>query len=112
MLHPFGALIRPGKTLALIEALTVATGARRQELLASRQRVGVTRECVWIIPTVIGDFAVGFFESEDSDAIALFQYSDDDFDVWFSEQLVEALAAPADDVYTTFERVIAFQLAP
>jgi hypothetical protein len=109
MQHPFGALIRPGKTSQLIQTLRAATGPLRPRLAASRRRVGVSRECVWIVPTVIGDFVVGFFESDDPDAIALLQFSDDDFDVWFGEQLEESLAEPADGVYTTFQRVLAFE---
>jgi hypothetical protein len=109
MQHPFGALIRPGKTSQLIEILRAATGPLGPRLATSRRRVGVSRECVWIIPTVIGDFVVGFFESVDPDAIALLQFSDDDFDIWFGEQLQEALAEPGDGIYTTFQRVLAFE---
>jgi hypothetical protein len=100
-MHPFGALIRPGKTRALIEVLSQVGGPLRQQFAESRRRVGITEERVWVIPTVIGDFAVGFFRSEDPHAIAFLQYSDDEFDLWFAKQLGEALAVPPDEVYTS-----------
>ena len=109
MQHPFGALIRPGRTKDLMETLTRASGPLAAQMSESRRRVGITRECVWIVPTVIGDFAVGFFEADDPRAMSLLQFSDDDFDVWFGAEITEALAEPGDGVFTAFDRVLAFE---
>ena len=95
--HAFSALIRPGKTAALQEVLDALSGRLQPAFEESRRRVGITRESVWIVSTVVGDVAVGFFEADDPNAIASLQYTDDPFDRWFEEQLSDILVPSRSD---------------
>ena len=59
-------------------------GERQGEHQASRRRLGITRESVWIQPTAEGDVAVVLLEAEDlGAALAGVGSSDLPFDRWF-----------------------------
>lgn len=61
-------------------------GARRADHEASRRRLGITRESVWIQPTSDGDVAVVLVEADDiGAAMAGIGSSDLAFDRWFRE---------------------------
>jgi hypothetical protein len=87
----FAAPLLPGKAEADREALaSCATGDRRADHHASRERAGITREAVWIQSTPEGDVAVVVIESPDVEAaMGALATSDDPFDVWFREHIRE-----------------------
>lgn len=75
----------PGMTETDRQAMTSCwRGERRGEYEASRRRLGITREQVWIQPAPDGDVAVAAVEAVDIvaalDGIAS---SRDPFDIWF-----------------------------
>ncbi len=87
----FAAPLLPGKTDADREALAAcANGDRRADHEASRQRAGITRESVWIQSTPDGDVAVVVIESPDIQAaMGALATSDDRFDQWFRQHILE-----------------------
>jgi hypothetical protein len=63
-------------------------GPRRAEFEASRARLGITREHVWLQETPQGTMAVVFLEAEDiGGALAGLASSQDPFDQWWHEQI-------------------------
>jgi hypothetical protein len=85
----FAAPLLPGKTEADREALaSFATGDRRDEHRASRERAGITREAVWIQSTPDGDIGVVVVEAPDIEAaMGTLATSDEPFDKWFREHI-------------------------
>ena len=81
------APVVPGKTEVAREAMySCMHGERNAAYLASRQRLGVAREAVWIQSTPAGDVATFLLEAENLQAV--FQglaTSTDPFDTWFRE---------------------------
>jgi len=86
----FAAPLLPGTTDAdREEILACQEGVRREEHAASRRRHGITRECVWIQGTPVGDFAIVLIESPDlSTALHGLATSTELFDVWFRSHLM------------------------
>ena len=83
------APILPGKLEAwkLLDAELSGTAPRPQTL---RERMGMTREVASLMQTPQGDFVCLYHEAEDLEkAFRTLATSDDPFDVWFREQLVE-----------------------
>lgn len=61
-------------------------GDRRADHDASRRRLGISRESVWVQPTSDGDVAVVLLEAEDlGAALGALGTSDLPFDKWFRE---------------------------
>lgn len=85
----FAAPLLPGTTTAdREEMISCASGDRSEAHSASRRRHGITRECVWIQSTPVGDFAVVLIESPDlSTALHGLATSDEPFDAWFRGHL-------------------------
>ena len=85
----FAAPLLPGKTDADREALaSCASGDRRADHEASRERAGITREAVWIQSTPGGDVAVVVIESDDIQAaMGALATSEEPFDVWFRDHI-------------------------
>jgi hypothetical protein len=85
----FASPILPGKTDADRSAMeSVARGERKADHEASRQRLGISREAVWIQQTPNGDLAVIYLEADDlRAAFAGLGSSEEPFDVWFREVL-------------------------
>jgi hypothetical protein len=64
------------------------SGPRRAEFEASRARLGLTREQVWLQETPQGTMAVVCLEAEDIPrALAGLGSSQDPFDVWWRQQI-------------------------
>ena len=59
---PFAAQILPGKLDTWKQFNAELQGARHNEFVASRNRVGITREKVFYQQTPMGDFAVVYVE--------------------------------------------------
>jgi hypothetical protein len=75
---------------------------RREEFEASQRRLGVTKEEWALQQTPMGSMVIVRFESSDvAAAFAGLAESNDAFDVWFRERVLEItgvdLAAPSDD---------------
>jgi hypothetical protein len=87
----FAAPLLPGKTDADREALaSCGSGDRRADHEASRKRAGITREAVWIQSTPGGDVAVVLIEAPDIQAaMGALATSDEPFDRWFREHVLE-----------------------
>lgn len=66
------------------------TGPRRAEYEASRARLGITREQVWQQETPEGTVTIVYLEADDVEqALAGIGSSQEPFDVWWREQIVE-----------------------
>ena len=87
----FAAPLLPGKTDADREALLSCwQGDRKADHEASRKRLGITRESVWIQNTPGGDVAVVVIEASDIPAaMGGLATSDEPFDKWFREHIRE-----------------------
>ncbi len=78
------------------------TLGRREELDASQRRLSITKEEWALQQTPMGSMVIVRFECPDVEAaFAGLAQSDDAFDVWFRERVLEItgvdLAAPSDD---------------
>ena len=81
--------ILPGKTQALKSYSKEMTGPRKEAMKASRKRLGLTTERVWLQQTPMGDFAVVYWEAKDIGKV--FEgamTSKDPFDQWFREKII------------------------
>ena len=86
----FAAPVLPGKTGVDREAMASVQGERKAAYQSSRERLGITREAVWIQPTPGGDVAVVYLEAADLPAMfAGLGSSQDPFDSWFRDVIRE-----------------------
>lgn len=82
--------ILPGKTEQWQQFSQQMAGPRHSEYLASRKRLGITREVAYLQQTPHGDLAVVYFEAQDIGRVFEgFATSQEPFDVWFREQALE-----------------------
>ena len=82
--------ILPGKLEAWRRFCAEFQGARREEYVASRRRMAVTTERADYQQTPQGDLAVVYFEATDiGQVLEAFGSSQEPFDVWFREQVVD-----------------------
>lgn len=84
--------IKPNKVEDWKRCVAEMKGARNAELKASRSKVGLTREDVWLQHTPMGDFAVVYWEAPDIGKV--FHHlltSDAPFDKWFRDQVLIAV---------------------
>ena len=87
--YAFTTPIQPGKRQILKNHVKQMTGPRKAELAASRNRVGLTKEQVWLQKAPMGDFAVVYWEAVDIGKV--FQglmTSREPFDKWFREKIL------------------------
>ncbi|GAP55932.1 DUF6176 family protein [Arthrobacter sp. 92] len=83
------APILPGKLDEWKALDAEMNGPRREEHARSRKRMGVTREVASLVQTPEGDFVSLFHEAEDlAKAFQTLATSEDPYDVWFREHLV------------------------
>ena len=87
----FTVPLLPGKTEAdRREMRSCASGERAAGHAASRRRLGITREAVWIQPGPDGDRAVVVMEADDVQrAFEGMATSDEPFDRWFAEHVLD-----------------------
>lgn len=88
--YAFAAPVLPGKLDAWKAMINEIKGPRRKEYQATRKKMGVKRERVWLQHTPQGDFVVVSFEAKD--ATKLFERiaaSKEPFDLWFLAQIGE-----------------------
>jgi len=87
----FTVPLLPAKTEQDRSAMrSCADGERRDAHRASRERLGITAESVWIQPTPSGDLAVVYLEADDLErAFGGIATSDEPFDRWFREHCLD-----------------------
>ena len=86
--------ILAGKTAAARAFLAELEGERKGQYAASERRLGLTRE-VWAIqPTPQGDLYVVYIAGESiPTAFRRFAASEDEFDAWFKQRVLETTGA-------------------
>jgi hypothetical protein len=92
--------VLPGKIDQARSLAKEVMGSRRREFEESQARLGISRE-TWAL-TPGGDSVLVWFEAPDIDkAFTTLAQSDEPFDVWFRERVLEIngfdLAAPSDE---------------
>jgi hypothetical protein len=107
----FSLPLLPGTTEVDREAmLSCWQGERRDQYEASRQRLGITRESVWIQPTPAGDVVVIHLEARDlGAALRGMATSDEPFDVWFREHVRRVHDVDLSQPLPPLERIAAFR---
>jgi hypothetical protein len=90
----FALPILTGKTGVARAFLTELEGARKGQYAASERHLGITKE-VWAVQqTALGDLLVAYIESAAlGEAFARFAASQDEFDRWFKERVLETTGA-------------------
>ncbi len=84
------APILPGKLETWKALVAEVKGARAEDWRRSRERMGMTREVASLMQTPDGDFLCVYHEAENlAYAYRVLATSDDSFDVWFREQIME-----------------------
>jgi hypothetical protein len=93
-LHPMVVVgpIQPGKTDALRAGTSSAMEERLSGHEASRKKLGIYAERVWVEHTPQGDLLLAYFEAEDPQAVfAGVGISQDPHDVWFRQLNMDVL---------------------
>ena len=87
--YAFANPVQPGKVQLWKDRVKEMTGPRKAEMAASRKRVGMTNERVWLQHTPMGDFAVVYWEAPDiAKVFEGFMTSQEPFDKWFREKVL------------------------
>ena len=87
----FAAPILPGKSEAWKAACAEISGSRKEEYLASRRALGITKEVACLQQTPQGDFAVVYIEAGVSDIMQRMLAATDSFSNWFSEAVLKEI---------------------
>lgn len=83
----FTQLINPGKREEAKAIFEEVSGPRRDEYEASRHRLGIRKEKVWLQSLPQGEMAVVYWEGDDPRAaLEEFASSGDPFDEWLKER--------------------------
>lgn len=86
------------------------TGDRSREFSASRKRLGITSEAVWIQGTPSGDVAVVHLVADDlAAAFQRLATSPEPFDVWFREHCLEVHGVDLAEGFPPPEPVLDFK---
>lgn len=107
----FTVPVLPGKTETDRRAMrSCADGDRQADHAASRRRLGIIAESVWIQQTPQGDLAVVHLEAEDVQAaLAGMGTSDEPFDRWFRAYVVEVHGIDLAEGFPPPEQVLAYR---
>jgi hypothetical protein len=87
----FATRLLPGRADADRRAMESCwRGSRREAYEDARRRAGITKESVWLQTTADGDVVVVYLEADDiARALAVLGESQEAFDVWFREELLD-----------------------
>lgn len=101
----------PGKTdTDRSVMLSCWRGERRDSHAAARERLGITRESVWIQQTPGGDVVVVYMEADDvQSAVEGMATSEEPFDRFFREHLRDAHGLDLSDGFTPPEQVLDYR---
>jgi hypothetical protein len=107
----FVAPLLPGKTEVDRSAvISCWRGERRDAYQASRRRLGITREAIFIQPTPNGDVAVVYWEAADLDvAFKGMATSDDPFDRWYRDHIRDVHGMNVEDGFPPPEQVMDYR---
>ncbi|MEY2476983.1 MAG: hypothetical protein QOG87_2298 [Actinomycetota bacterium] len=107
----FIAPLLPGKTETDRAAMISCwRGERQDAYAASRQRLGITREAVFIQDTPIGDVAVVYWEADVVEAaLKGMATSEDPFDQWFRDHVREVHGINVEDGFPPPEQVMDYR---
>ena len=107
----FAMPLLPGTTDTDRDAMLACwRGERREAHAESRQRLGITRESVWIQPTPAGDVAVVHLEARDLDgALRGMGTSQEPFDRWFREHVAAVHGVDVAEPLPPLEQVLDFR---
>jgi hypothetical protein len=87
--YAFMTPVKAGKAAAWKSYVKEMTTTRKAELQASRKKIGMTQEKVWLQQTPMGDFAVVYWEAPDIEkALHHFMTSQEPFDKWFRDKIL------------------------
>ncbi len=87
-----------------------ANGDRTDDYRSSRERLGITREAVWIQQTPSGDVSVVYLESPDLNAALMgLATSQEPFDRWFREHVRDVHGIALDDGFPPPQQVLEFR---
>ena len=87
--YAFVTPIAKGKTAKWKAYVKEMTGPKGKELKASRKKLGMTKEEVWLQKTPMGDFAVVYWEARDIGKVfSGLLKSTDPFDKWFRDKVL------------------------
>jgi hypothetical protein len=109
----FVAPLLPGKTETDRAAMISCwRGERKDAYEASRRRLGITREAIFIQSTPDGDVAVVYWEADDIErALKHLADSEDPFDRWFRDHVRDVHGMNVEDGFPPPEQVMDFQSA-
>jgi hypothetical protein len=107
----FVAPLLPGKTETDRAAMISCwRGERRDAYQASRRRLGISREAVFVQQTPGGDVAVVYWEADDLQAAFRgVGTSTDPFDQWFRDHLREVHGLDAEEGFPPPEQVMDYR---
>lgn len=107
----FIAPLLPGKTETDRAAMISCwRGDRREAYRASRERLGITREAVFVQSTPNGDVAVVYWEATDVDAaLKGMATSGDPFDRWFRDHVRDVHGMDVEDGFPPPEQVMDYR---
>ncbi len=87
-------------------------GERKASHHSARERLGITRESVWIQQTPAGDVVVVYMEADDLEAaVEGMVSSEEPFDRFFREHLRDVHGLDLEDGFTPPEQVLDFRAA-
>jgi hypothetical protein len=87
--YAFTTPVKPGKVEDWKRRVKEMTTTRSAEFKASRARIGLTQEKVWLQQTPMGDFAVVYLEAPDiARVFQTFLTSQEPFDKWFRDNVL------------------------
>ena len=101
----------PGKTEADRAAMISCwRGERREAYEASRRRLAITREAIYVQSTPIGDVAVVYWEADDVEAAFKgMATSDEAHNVWFRDHVREVHGINVEDGFPPPEQVLDYR---
>lgn len=107
----FAVPLLPGKAETERDAmLSCWHGQRSERHAASRERLGITRESVWIQRSSAGDMAVVHLEADDVHAaLQRMGTSDDSFDCWFALHVSDVHGISLAEPLPPLEQVLDFR---
>ncbi|HKK21915.1 MAG TPA: DUF6176 family protein [candidate division Zixibacteria bacterium] len=110
----FTVPIVPGKTETWKNYSKELTGNRHDEYRKSRQRLGITKEQVFLQKTPKGDMCVVMLQGDNPQkALEMMKTSTDPFDKWFRERiLIESHGLDVSQPIPQNERVLDFDERP